>query len=461
MRIKPLVQTEQAVPAFVTIAGLMKHLLLLTVAVSSLAFSETKVFSGFTLIDGTGGTPVSNAAMIVTNGKISWIGTKANLKSPTGAEAVDLTGKFVMPGIINLHGHLGMTKGLVQDAKNFTRENLQANLATYAAYGVTSVLSMGSDQPLVFDVRAEQRTGRPTVARIFTAGRGFTGKEGYPTKAAGMKGVPYEITEERQATQFVSEQAAKGVDIIKIWVDDHLGKEPKIQLNLSKAIIEAAQKRGLRVAAHIFYLKDAKDLVGAGLSGLAHSVRDQDVDQELIDLMKKKNAWQMAATFTRELSVFAYTKDAPFLHDAFFTKGVTPAVLATLASKEFQGKQDHEAELYRGFLKTAQRNLKKLADAGVKWGFGTDTGPPGRFPGFFEHLEMELMAEAGFTPMQIISAFSKQNAEYLGVEKTQGTLTSGKWADMVVLTKNPLLDIRNSRTIDSVWIGGGRVAMMR
>ena len=435
----------------------MKQFLFLTFAIASAAFAETKVFSGFTLIDGNGGAPVSNAAIIVTNGKITWTGTKAGLKVPSGAEAIDLTGKFVMPGIINLHSHLANTKGLVQDAKNFTRENLAANLNTYATYGVTTVLSMGADQPLVFDVRAEQRAGRATTTRIFTAGRGFTGKEGYPTKAPGMKGIPYEISEEKQAAQFVSEQAGKGVDIIKIWVDDHLGKEPKIQLNLSRAIINEAQKRGLRVAAHIFTLSDAKSLVSAGLSGLAHSVRDKDVDQELIDLMKKKGAWQMAATFTRELSVFTYTKDAPFLQDPFFTKGTTPAVLATLASKEFQGKQDHEAELYRGFLKTAQRNLKKLADAGVKWGFGTDTGPPGRFPGFFEHLEMELMAEAGFTPLQIISAFSKQNAEYLGVGKTQGTLTAGKWADLVVLSKNPLVDIKNSRTIESVWIAGGLV----
>ena len=264
----------------------MKQFLLLSFAIATAAFAETKVFSGFTLIDGNGGAPVANAAIIVTDGKITWTGTKAGLKVPGGAEAIDLTGKFMMPGIINLHSHLANTKGLVQDAKNFTRENLAANLHTYATYGVTTVLSMGADQPLVFDVRAEQRAGRATTTRIFTAGRGFTGKEGYPTKAPGMKGIPYEITEEKQATQFVGEQAAKGVDIIKIWVDDHLGKEPKIQLNLSRAIINEAQKRGLRVAAHIFALSDAKSLVSAGLSGLAHSVRDKDVDQELIDLMK-------------------------------------------------------------------------------------------------------------------------------------------------------------------------------
>ena len=420
------------------------------------ALAETKVFKGFTLIDGNGGAPVADAALIAIDGKISWTGPKAKLKMPKDAAVIDLPGKYVMPGIINLHGHLGNTKGLVQDPKNFTRENLAANLRTYASYGVTSVLSMGSDQPLVFDVRAEQRAGRPDTTRIFTAGRGFTGKEGYPTKAAGMKGVPYEITAVSQADTFVGEQAAKKVDMIKIWVDDHLGKEPKIQLELSKAIIAAAHKRGLKVSAHIFALSDAKGLVAAGLDGLAHSVRDKAVDQELIDLMKKKGAWQMAATFTRELSVFAYTKDAPFLGDAFFIKGLSPGVMETLKSKEFQAKQDHEAGLYPGFLKTAQQNLKKLVDGGVKWGFGTDTGPPGRFPGYFEHLEMDYMIEAGLTPMQIIGAFSKQNAQYLGVSKTLGTLEAGKWADMVVMEKNPVENIRNARTIESVWIAGNK-----
>ena len=437
----------------------MKHLrfVILGALAACSALAETKVFSGFTLIDGSGAQPLANASMIVTDGKITAIGPKNQIKAPAGAQTFDLTGKFIMPGIINLHGHLGNTKGLVQSPANFTRENLRANLDTYAAYGVTSVLSMGTDQPLIFDVRDAQRATRPNTTRIFTAGRGFTGKEGYPTKAPGMKGVPYEITAESQAEQFVGEQTAKKVDLIKIWVDDHLGKEPKIQLNLSKAIIDAAHKRGLKVAAHIFYLSDAKGLVNAGLDGLAHSVRDKPVDQELIDLMKRKGAWQMAATFTREMSVFAYTKNAPFLNDPFFTKGVTPDVVATLGSKEFQAKQDHEAELYRGFMKTGQSNLKKLADAGVKWGFGTDTGPPGRFPGFFEHLEMELMAEAGFKPLDIIGGFSRRSAEFLGVDKTQGTLAEGKWADMVVLTKNPAVDIRNSRSIESVWIAGNKV----
>ena len=420
---------------------------------------ETKVLEGFTLIDGTGKAAQAGSAMVITDGRIQWIGANSQLKVPPGAERINLSGKFVIPGVINLHGHLGNTIDLVQDPKNFTRENMTRNLKNYASYGVTTVLSMGSDQDLVYTMRAEQRAGRPSVTRIFTAGRGFTGKGGYPTTAMGMKGVPYEVETKAQVQKDVAELAAKKVDIVKIWVDDHLGRETKIPLDLSAAIIQNAHKHGLKVAAHIFYLQDAKDLVAAGLDALAHSVRDKPVDQALIDLMKKKGAWQAAATFTREASVFAFVKTPPFIDDPFFTRGVSPAVVAALKSDELHKKMAAypNYEKFPAFLETAQKNLKKLVDSGVNYGFGTDTGPPARFPGFFEHWEMELTAEAGLTPMQIITAFSKRNAEFLGVSKTLGTLEAGKWADLVVLEKNPLADIKNTRSIQKVFIAGNVV----
>src|ERR1700720_2538087 len=141
--------------------------------------AEVKVFKGFTLIDGSGGAPAPASAMIVDNGRISWIGPAAKLKAPAGAETIDLAGKFVMPGIINLHSHLGNVVDLTQDRKYYTRENVEKDLKTYASYGVTTVLSMGTDQDLVFRIRDEQRGGRPSVARIYTAGQGFVYKGGY------------------------------------------------------------------------------------------------------------------------------------------------------------------------------------------------------------------------------------------------------------------------------------------
>jgi predicted amidohydrolase YtcJ len=150
----------------------MRILILAALAALPL-IAETKVLKNFTLIDGTGKQPAANAAMVITDGRIQWVGPAAQLKAPAGAETMDLSGKYVMPGIINLHGHLGNVVELTQDPKNFTRENLEKNLKTYASYGVTAVMSMGSDQPVVFDVRAKQRSGRPTMTRIYTAGPYF------------------------------------------------------------------------------------------------------------------------------------------------------------------------------------------------------------------------------------------------------------------------------------------------
>jgi imidazolonepropionase-like amidohydrolase len=423
------------------------------------ARAETTVLAHFTLIDGTGRPALADAALVITDGRIRWAGPAASLKAPAGARTVRLDGKYVMPGIINLHGHIGNTMGLVQDPKHFTRANVEDQLKLYASYGVTAVVSMGSDQDLVFQVRQEQRAGRPRMTRIFTAGRGFTGKSGYPTTAPGMKGVPFEVGTTEEVARNVARLADQRVDIVKIWVDDHLGREKKIPLDLSRAIIDHAHKRGLKVGAHVFYLEDAKGLVNAGLDGLVHSVRDQPVDEALIAAMKRRGAWQAAATLTREASLFAFAKANPVTRDPFFTRGVSPAVVKTLESPEYQQRiaRDPDFSKYPGFLATAQKNLKKLVDAGVKFGFGTDSGPPARFQGFFEHWEMQLMVEAGLAPMQVITAATRNNAEFLGVSKDLGTLEPGRWADLVVLARDPLRDIRNSRSLEAVYIAGERV----
>jgi imidazolonepropionase-like amidohydrolase len=420
--------------------------------------AETKVVKDFTLIDGRGQRALPHAAMVVVDGRIDWVGPAAELKVPAGAAVTDWSGKFVMPGMINLHGHLGVTVDLIQDPKNFTRANVAKQLKTYARYGVTTMLTMGSEQPLVLQRRAEQRrTNRPGETRIYTALRGFTGEGGYPTNAPGMKGVPYEVTTLEQVRKDVAELAANQADVVKIWVDDHLGRERKIPFDLSKGIIDEAHKNHLKVAAHVFYLDDAKALVNAGLDALAHSVRDKPVDQLLIDAMKKRGVYQMP-TLTRELSTFVFAQPGSMLDDPYLTASVSPEMLRTLKSPEFQKQAGGEPDAAHGraWLEIAKKNLKTLYDAGVKIGFGTDTGPPRRIQGYFEQLELELMAEAGLSPAQIIPIATKNAAEFLGAADL-GTLEKGKWADLLVLGKDPLASIKNVRTIETVWIAGNKM----
>ena len=418
--------------------------------------AETRVFKNFTLIDGTGHAAAPNSAMIIENGRISWVGPVSQLKAPSGAQVTDYSGKFIMPGLINLHGHLGFVIGVKQDASYETPENVEKNLKKYASYGVTTVVSMGTDKDFVLQMRDKQRaSGRPGETRIYSAGQGFVFKGGY----GGLPGVTPEVATPAEVQPVIDKLAAEKVDIVKFWMDDHLGTKKKMPHAIGKAIIDDAHKKGLPVACHIFYLADAQAMTDAGVNGLAHSVRDQPVDQKLIDSMMRHGTWQMAATLAREAAIFTFASTPPFINDPFFDRGVSPDTIATLKSTAFHQqmiKADPEYEKFHQFLKTAQDNLKRLADAGVKYGFGTDSGPPTRFPGYAEHWELELMVQAGLTPMQVLTAATRNGAEFLKA-KDLGTLEKSKWADLIVLDKNPLDNIRNSRTINAVYIAGNRV----
>jgi len=419
------------------------------------ALGGPRVFRDFTLIDGTGAAARPHSAMVVENGRIQWIGALSKLRVPAKAQLIEASGKFIMPGIINLHGHLGNVIDLKQDANNFTRENVLRDLHTYSSYGVTTVLSLGTDQDLIFSLREEQRAGQPHTARIFTAGRGFTAKNGI----GAMAGVTRSPATPAEAEREVAELAAQHPDFIKMWVDDGLGKRPKMAPEISRAIIESAHRHGIRVTAHIYYLEDAKRLVDEGIDALAHSVRDQPVDDELIASMKRHGVWQQAATLTREVSTYVYAKPPEFLNDPFFTRGVSEKTLEILRDPRYQQRfaSDPDLARYRAMLPMAQKNLKRLADAGIPIGFGTDTGPPGRFQGYFEHWELQLMVEAGLTPSQVIHAATGGAAEFLR-QQDLGTLGPGKWADFLVLSRDPLQDIRHTRSLEAVYVAGGRIS---
>src|SRR3954466_14993510 len=227
----------------------------------------------------------------------------------------------------------------------------------------------------------------------------------------------------------------------------------RMPAEISEPIIEQAHHHHLRAIAHIFYLENAKVLAAQGVDGFAHSVRDQPVDDALIASMKQHGTSQMAATLSREAS-FTYTK-LPFLEDPFFARSVTPAALATLASDERQKKLaagKHFAQ-YPGVLKTAMSNTAKEVAAGVKYGMGTDSGPAGRFAGYFAHWEMQLMVQAGLTPLQVLTAATGNNAKLIGA-KDVGTIEPGKAADLLILNADPLSDIKNTRSIHSVYVAG-------
>ena len=397
--------------------------------------APVQAFVGARLIDGTGAAPVENAIILVRDGRIKAVGPKVEI--PAGAERIDLKGKTVIPGLINSHGHVGQARGLDSRPEVNTDDNVLGQLGLYARYGVTTVFSLGGDREAGFRAREAQSSGTLDRARLYLAGTVITA-----------------ATPEEAGNQ-VQQVAALKPDIIKFRVDDNLGTTAKMPPAVFQAVIDAAHRQKVRAAAHIFYLEDAKALARAGVDFLAHSVRDREVDPELISLLKERTLC-LCPTLTREVSAFVYDSTPEFFSDPYLRNEADPAVLAALSSPERQ-KAVKNAAAYRRALEVASANLKKLSDVGLPIAFGTDSGPAGRFQGYFEHLELELMAKAGLAPMKILVAATSGAARCLGVADSLGSIAPGKWADLVVLEKDPLADIKNARAIESVWIAGRRV----
>jgi len=228
---------------------------------------------------------------------------------------------------------------------------------------------------------------------------------------------------------------------------------------LYRAVIDEAHKRGLRVATHLFYLADAKSLIEAGSDLVAHSVRDANVDADLIAALKRRGVC-VSPTLMREVSTFVYESTPPFFSDPFFLAHANKEWVTTLQQPDRQQavRSSQSAQRYKAALGVAKRNLKTLSDAGVTIAMGTDTGPTGRFQGYFELMEIEMMVQAGLTPRQALAASTRDAARCMKIDRDLGTLEPGKWADFVVLDANPLADIANVRRIASVWIAGNRVA---
>ena len=400
--------------------------------------AATKAFVGMRLVDGTDRPPIDNATIVVSNGRVASVGPTARVTVPAGAERVSLAGKTVIPGLVNAHGHVGNTVGLEQG--HYSAENVLRDLRTYAAYGVTTVFSLGDDQEAGFKARDTQDTAALDRARLFVAG---------PVLAPKTP---------EDARKLVDEDAAMKVDIVKIRVDDNLGTTPKMPPEIYQAVIDEAHKKGLRVAVHLFYLEDAKGVLDAGADFIAHSIRDKDVDDSVIGMLKRRNVC-VCPTLTRELSTFVYESTPTWFADPLFLKHADPKAVELLQqpARQEQMKNSRSAQRYKIALEQASRNLKKLSDGGVTIAMGTDTGPPGRFQGYFELMELELMAKAGLTPKQVLLSATRDAAKCQTLDKNIGTLESGKWADFVALDADPLANVSNTRKIDSVWIAGNRV----
>ena len=411
------------------------------------------------LIDGTGGAPRDHVQIIIEEGKIFEVRSgQSAMATPPNAEVLNLHGKTVMPGLINGHGHLGLVQGTTVSPADYTPENVERQLKQYERYGVTTTMSLGMNKDLLYKLRSEQEKGQLGGATILTADRGIGAPGGMPPVKVGPDQL-YRPSTAKEARKDVQEMASRDPNLIKVWVDDNLGKLPKIKPAIYAAVIDEAHKDKLRVAAHVYYLKDAKRLIQDGVDILAHSIRDQQIDAETVSMLKNKKIYYIP-TLQLEESFYVYAEHPEWMDTPFFKNAVSPQLAEHFNSEAYKSKidTDRTTAVHKKAFEMAMRNLKQVADAGAPVAFGTDSGAnPYRIQGFAEHRELELMVEAGMTPLQAIHSATAVNAAMLHIDEKTGTVEKGKQADMVVLDGDPSNDIKNTRKINMIFHNGKRV----
>ena len=405
-----------------TTAGLPLLLLLLAAACSSPPEeapepSTATVYEGARVIVGDGSDPIENATVVVDEGRFVAVGAAGEVETPEGAAQVDLTGRTVIPALIDTHVHFPVEREALIDA-----------LERKAYYGVGAAMGLGRDVgDDVYAVRAETIPGVP---RYRHAGRGIT------TPEPGRTEIPYWITTEEEARTAVQELAALEVDIVKIWVDDRGGQFEKMTPELYTAVIDEAHQHGLRVTAHIFALEDAKGLLRAGIDAFAHGVRDQDVDDEFVELVRERPD----VVLVPNLPGRGVAEDLSWLSGT-----IPPDELAELQAGSVDRPEAQES------FGIQARNLARLNQEGMRIAFGTDGNA-----GWSPHLEMADMVASGMTPHEVIVAATGNSAAFMELDDA-GTVEAGKSADFVVLEANPLDDIANTRAIESVYLRGEAV----
>jgi imidazolonepropionase-like amidohydrolase len=421
------------------------------------ASAQTVLFEGARIIPGDGGPVLENGALLVENGMIALVGPNGSFAPPAPAQRINLTGKTIMPAIVSPHVHPGFQRGTTYKAENFNRETIVDDLNRALYFGVSTVMSLGVETgDVMFKIREDQREGRLGGAQLYLAGRGM----GAPNAGPGnpiYANFAYSVSTEEQARQAVREQAARGIDIFKIWVDDRGGRAPKLPMNIARAAIYEGHKAGLKVAAHIFYHEDALALSESGINLFAHLVRDKVMSGELIASMIQHNVYVMPNLGAPERGGYdgipAWLEE-PNLN-GLLAATVTPDVIANMR-KPFAGRDPAVTARNRANYNILKQSVARLAAAGAAIVLGPDTGLEDNFFGYTEHRELQLMNEAGMSPAQIIVAATGRAAQFMGLGD-RGVLAPGKRADVLVLDANPLDDIRNTRRIAKLYLAGTEV----
>jgi imidazolonepropionase-like amidohydrolase len=426
------------------------------------------LYEGARLITGDGSAPIENSAFVVQNGRFTQVGKQGELKVPSGGTRVDLTGKTVMPGMIDSHNHIGFQdyKALAHGCEesmvgksfcgpeNYTRENVIEHLRRAAYFGVVAVHSAGYDYgDTGFRLRDETTAGKiPNAARYSLSGRGCATHDSLKVEAGRLYAFGVDTAAEGKAC--ADEAAKNGVKLVKLWVvgpgGGRFGSKTPMPPEAYKALIDAAHKNGQRVMVHTEPTFMA-DVIRAGADGLAHPYES---NAEVLALMKERGPKFFQMTTLRSGDPDWQENPPPIV-----VESTPPKLLKAIKDARLAAKAKQDAAKAQASAERTRTNMQNIKATGVTIAFASDAGGVNMLTnmiGWAAHTELDAMSLAGFTPSEIIVAATKNAASVLGLDDL-GMVAPNKSADFIVLDANPLDYVKNSRRINKVFIRGTEV----
>ena len=419
---------------------------------------EVIVFSGGTLIDGSGNEPLAKSTVVIENERVVYAGSQVDAPVPEGSKTIDTSGKYLLPGFADMHNHLANGSFDLGRASSTWWGPLNAsnNLRCLLARGVTTVFDPDIDVDTFVELKRLTRENPAEYPNFFGTGPSFTQVGGHGSREGNTRFEP------ESARARVRDLKAAGIDGIKLIYTDltYVSKEPRpmLEREILIAVIDEAHRQGLKAYVHAPVLRFAKHALQAGADGLVHGIINEPIDEEFVTLMKRNNAVYMP---THSIFYAAADLRAWAIRLASFERSeLIPSAMIQLGAQAetvtaWEQVWDNLAWLRR-HLQVLRANTKAAIDAGIFVVAGSDTGNPGTgtFPGLTSHVELELLAEADIPSDQIVQMMSLKAARMIGREGDMGSLEAGKLADMVILNEDPLADIRNVRNIHTVVKSG-------
>jgi imidazolonepropionase-like amidohydrolase len=420
---------------------------------SSVAYSQdsrVKAITGVTLIDGTGRGPLQDAVIVIDGARISQVGARSAVIVPQGATVIDGKGRFVIPGLADMHHHL-------LSGSTFPRPNRQVHLRRMLAVGVTTVFNPSLNLKDFAVLKGAAGEDASPFPRFYSTGPMLSIKGDV---MATLEGGASPDTP-ADARTVVRDLKAAGVDAIKVQRDDMSWgikqRFPVMKEEVLAAVVTEAHQQGLKVFVHAPMLKYAKESLRAGVDGLMHGIIDEPVDREFLDLMKRNRASYVSTmTLFNDVADFVgwANRQAPNWDKAAFQPPRLYDDLKSERSTQRFAAIWNNASSVKEHLPVQRANLKNVFDAGVPIVLGTDTGFEGILIGVSTHIELELLVDAGLAPAAALQTATINAARMVGRDKDLGTVEPGKLADLVVLEADPLADIRNVSRIYRTFKGG-------